>query len=232
MRRGYLWVAVTQGMSVFVIRASRGAKVLRELGGEAYGRVLTSDRAKAYNPPPLRQRQLGERSYGGICKRGLTAAERGRKGAPGCWWPAGDSLRGGPGGGLGSGSARRCDGRGVASDPRCERPGRRGRARGPEDYGSGSGAAGAGARGVNVRAGERSEPTHKAAERTLRHAGQWRQSSSGTECAAGRHFVDNILPVWAPCHQQERPGLAYLTPCCPALSARTAPPARLPQPRS
>ena len=35
MRRGSLWVAVTQGGSVFVIRASRGTKVLRELGGEA-----------------------------------------------------------------------------------------------------------------------------------------------------------------------------------------------------
>jgi transposase len=57
-RRGYLWVAVTQWVSVFVIRASRGAKVLRELLGEAYSGVLTSDRAKAYNTQPLRRRQL------------------------------------------------------------------------------------------------------------------------------------------------------------------------------
>jgi hypothetical protein len=34
LRRGYLWVAVTQWVSVFVSRASRGAKVLRELLGE------------------------------------------------------------------------------------------------------------------------------------------------------------------------------------------------------
>jgi hypothetical protein len=34
MRRSYLWVAVTQGVRGFVIRASRGAKVLRELVGE------------------------------------------------------------------------------------------------------------------------------------------------------------------------------------------------------
>jgi transposase len=34
LRRGYLWGAVTQGGRVVVIRASRGAKVLRELLGE------------------------------------------------------------------------------------------------------------------------------------------------------------------------------------------------------
>jgi hypothetical protein len=34
-QRVYLWVAVTQGVSVFLIRASRGARVLRELLGES-----------------------------------------------------------------------------------------------------------------------------------------------------------------------------------------------------
>lgn len=57
-RRGWVWVAVTQGVSVFVIRASRGAKVLRELGGEDYEGGLTSDRAKAYTGQPLRRCQL------------------------------------------------------------------------------------------------------------------------------------------------------------------------------
>jgi hypothetical protein len=33
-RRGWLWVAVTQWVRVFMIRASRGATVLRELVGE------------------------------------------------------------------------------------------------------------------------------------------------------------------------------------------------------
>jgi transposase len=56
--RAWLWVAVTRWVSVFLIRPSRGAKVLRELVGASYGAVLTSDRAKAYNAQPLRQRQL------------------------------------------------------------------------------------------------------------------------------------------------------------------------------
>ncbi len=55
-RRGWLWVAVTQWVSVFCIRASRGAKVLREVVGKASRAILTSDRAKAYNGHPLRQR--------------------------------------------------------------------------------------------------------------------------------------------------------------------------------
>lgn len=58
MRRGYLWVAVTQWVSVFVIRASRGTTVLGELVGDADSAVLTSDRARAYNTQPLRRRQL------------------------------------------------------------------------------------------------------------------------------------------------------------------------------
>ncbi len=57
-RRAWLWVVVTQGVSVFCIRASRGAKVLWELLGEEYGGVLTSDRAKAYNGQPLQSRQI------------------------------------------------------------------------------------------------------------------------------------------------------------------------------
>ena len=73
------------------------------------------------------------------------------------------------------------------------------------------------------------EPTNNAAERALRHAVQWRKSSYGTESAAGSHFVENILTVVATCRQQERPVLAYLTQCCQALYAGTAPPALLPQ---
>ena len=57
-RRGWLWVAVTSWVSVFLLRLSRGAKVLGELVGEGYRQVLTSDRAKAYNRQPLERRQV------------------------------------------------------------------------------------------------------------------------------------------------------------------------------
>src|SRR5918996_2935294 len=57
-RRGWLWVAVTPWVRVVLIRASRGAKVLRELVGEEYEWVLTSDRAKAYTGQPRGRHQL------------------------------------------------------------------------------------------------------------------------------------------------------------------------------
>jgi transposase len=56
--RSWLWVAVTHWVSVFCIRTSRGAKVWRELLGEGYRAVLTSDRARAYNRQPLARHQL------------------------------------------------------------------------------------------------------------------------------------------------------------------------------
>jgi len=57
-RRAWLWSVVTQGVSVFYIRTSRSAKVLKELLGVGYRAILTSDRAKAYNCQPVPQRQL------------------------------------------------------------------------------------------------------------------------------------------------------------------------------
>src|SRR5712691_8069926 len=57
-RRVWLWGVVTQGVRVFGLRSSRGARVLRELLGVGERAVLTSERAKAYNGQPLRWRQL------------------------------------------------------------------------------------------------------------------------------------------------------------------------------
>ena len=72
-------------------------------------------------------------------------------------------------------------------------------------------------------------PTTNAAERALRHAGQWRKTSYGTESARGSPFVENILTVVATCRQQERNILDYLTQCCQAFYAGTPAPSLLPQ---
>ena len=53
----WLWVASTLQVTVFLIRASRGGEVARELLGEAFG-VLVSDRWTGYNWWPLAWRQL------------------------------------------------------------------------------------------------------------------------------------------------------------------------------
>lgn len=53
----WLWVAFTQQVTVFLIRASRGTDVAKDLLGEALG-VLVTDRWCAYTWWPLRWRQL------------------------------------------------------------------------------------------------------------------------------------------------------------------------------
>jgi transposase len=73
------------------------------------------------------------------------------------------------------------------------------------------------------------EPTNNAAERALRHAVQWRKTSYGTDSAGGSRFVEHILTVVTTCRQQKRNVLAYLTACCQARYAGTAPPSLLPQ---
>lgn len=233
MRRGYLWVAVTQWVSVFVLRASRGAKVLRDLVGEEYGGVLTSDRAKAYNARPLRQRQLCwahlRRDFQAMIDRGGAGAEVGARlladsGVLFEWWHW-----------VRDGMWQRATFRRyvsglrpvfretLAAGTRCGCPKTAATCRELLAMES--------ALWTFVRV-EGIEPTNNAAERALRHAVQWRKSSYGTESAAGSHFVENILTVVATCRQQERSVLAYLTQCCQALYAGTEPPSLLPQTRS
>ena len=54
--KAWLWVAVTRVATVFTIAGTRGAKVIREMLGESYNRVLTSDRWTAYTW--IKRRQL------------------------------------------------------------------------------------------------------------------------------------------------------------------------------
>jgi transposase len=42
--RAWLWTAVTQAVTVFLIRCSRGSQVAMELVGEAFAGILVSDR--------------------------------------------------------------------------------------------------------------------------------------------------------------------------------------------
>jgi transposase len=230
LRRGYLWVAVTQWVSVFVIRASRGAKVLRELLGEEYGAVLTSDRAKAYNRQPLRRRQLCwahlRRDFQAMIDRGGVGAAVGERlleysGVLFEWWYW-----------VRDGTWRRSTFRHMVS---VLRPAFREEL----DAGTRCGCSKTAATCRELLAMEPAlwtfvrvegiEPTNNAAERMLRHAVQWRKTSYGTESTAGSHFVENLLTVVATCRQQERQVLDYLTQCCQALYTDTQPPSLLPQ---
>src|SRR4030095_1269324 len=57
-KRGWLWVAVTSWVTVFLVRLSRGGDIARELLGETFAGILATDRYSAYTWYPVRWRQL------------------------------------------------------------------------------------------------------------------------------------------------------------------------------
>src|SRR5262249_2663642 len=56
--RAWLWTAVTEAVTVFLIRCSRGSQVAKELLGEAFAGTLVSDRWSGYRWVPIKQHQL------------------------------------------------------------------------------------------------------------------------------------------------------------------------------
>jgi hypothetical protein len=57
-RRAWIWVALTGWVTVFAVRLSRGGKVAREMLGDLFAGVVTSDRGTGYNWLRLSQRQV------------------------------------------------------------------------------------------------------------------------------------------------------------------------------
>jgi transposase len=57
-KRFWMWVASVPFVTVFLIRKSRGGKVVKEMIGEKFAGILNSDRWSAYNWLPVSSRQL------------------------------------------------------------------------------------------------------------------------------------------------------------------------------
>jgi transposase len=72
------------------------------------------------------------------------------------------------------------------------------------------------------------EPTNNAAERALRHAVCWRKMSYGTDTAFGSRFVERILTVIESCRQQGRHLLSYLLETIHASRNGTPAPSLIP----
>jgi transposase len=228
--RRWLWTVVTAKVSVFQIAPSRGAPVLQGLLGKGYEGVVTSDRAKAYDTRPLRDRQICwahlRRDFQAMIDRGGSAKATGEillehssvlfawwhRMREGAWarstfqWYAG-SLRRSFRDALERGARGRC----PKTAATC----------------------------LELLARERAlwtftrvegiEPTNNSAERQLRHAVLWRKSSYGTQSPRGSRFVEAILTAVTTCQQQERNVLAYLTACCRALATGARVPSLIPQ---
>jgi transposase len=230
-KRGWLWVAVTAGVTVFLVRLSRARKVLGELIEGRPG-VLTTDRYPVYDHLPADLRQvcwahlrrdfqamIDRRNAGSGVGEDLlmyadillmqwkrvrdgTLTRRGFRRSYLGW--VRDEVRLLLGRGVACGCAVTA---GVCRELLAVEPALYTFAR---------------VEGV--------EPTNNAAERALRHAVCWRKTSYGTASAGGSRFVERVLTVVATCRQQGRGVLEYLTECCRAALRGTSRPTLLPHP--
>jgi transposase len=228
-QRGWLWVAVTAGVTVFLVRLSRARAVLAELIPGSPG-VLTTDRYAAYDHLPAAKRQvcwahlrrdfqamIDRRNSGSVVGEDLlmhadillrqwkrvrdgTLTRRGfRQSYLG--WIREEVLAL-----LGRGVVCGCTTTaGVCRELLAVESAL-----------------------YTFAAVEGVEPTNNAAERALRHAVCWRKMSYGTDSAGGSRFVERVLTVVATGRQQGRDVLEYLTACCRARRDGTKEPSLLP----
>ena len=218
---------VTQVATVFTIASTRGAKVIREMLGENYNRVLTSDRGTAYTW--LKRRQLCwahlRRDFQAMIDRENSGSEFGKSllelsAQLFHWW---HRVRDGT---LARSSLQKYVGplrhalhEQLERGAECSCKKTAGTCRkllGQES----SLWTFVGVAGI--------EPTNNDAERVLRHAVLWRKSSGGTDSEAGSRFVERMLSVVATARQQNRNVLELLRACCSARLDDSAAPSLLP----
>jgi transposase len=228
-QRGWLWVVVTEAVTVFTIALSRAAAVAQELVDPSAGQVITTDRYKGYLWLPLRQRQV---CWAHVIRDFQAMVDRANAGSAigeellccaedlFTWWYR-----------VRDGTLSRSTFQRYVADLRPW-------VRSQLEAGNICACAKTAGTCKELLAVEPAlwtfarvdgvEPTNNAAERALRHAVLWRKTSGGTESASGSRFVENILSIVATCRQQDRGVLEYLTRCCRANLQGTAAPSLLP----
>jgi transposase len=209
--KAWLWVAVANLLTVFLIRPNRNRAAFDALAGPTPG-VLTTDRFPVYTHLTGGRRQVCwahlRRDFQAMIDRTDAASEIGEDLLRHAnilfehWERVRDGTR-----------SRRWFARTHAGWLRAEVKGSLER-----------GAASACAKTAGVcrevlgvegslwtfarRAGV--EPTNNAAERAVRHAVCWRKTSYGTDSERGSRFVERMLTVVASCRQQSRGVLDFL----------------------
>jgi transposase len=228
-QRAWLWTAVTEWVSVFVVRASRGGKVAQELLGERFWGWLVTDRWSAYTWYPPWRRQVCWahllRDIEAMIERGGRSGEIGealqvqarqmfqwwhrvREGtlAPrtvaSYMWPVRQEVA-----------------RLLEAGQTCGVPKTEGTCRELLKWRQ--------ALWTFVRH-EGVEPTNNAAERAIRPGVLWRKGSFGTQSAEGSRFVEAMLTVVATLKQHHRHVLAYVTAACEAALCGQPAPSLLP----
>jgi transposase len=229
-KRRWLWTMVTAIATCFVVTSSRAGPTLRQLLGETFAGILTSDRHRLYLKQPPERHQL---CWSHLIRNFQALVDRG--GALGVWgadflelsrvvfrlWhlyregtidrttlqdvmvPLQAVFHA-----LLWRGARRCD----APEGLCQEL-----------------LAHEAALWTFVR-DERVEPTNNAAEQALRGAVIWRKSCFGAHSAEGNRFVERILTVSATCRKQQRHLLTFVTEAIAAHWARRPAPTLLSTP--
>lgn len=229
LRKCWLWVAVTARVVVYLIRPTRGAKVLHEIAHAEHGQIITSDRAKAYDTWPLELRQLCwshlRRDFQAMIDRGGPGIEIGEHLLAysdrffGWWHRVRDetlsrstfrryihSLRQAVYDELELGAECGC----AKTAATCRELIDRESALWTFVY----------AEGI--------EPTNNSGEREVRHSVILRKTSFGTDSAVGSRFIENIMTVVATCRRQGRNILEFLTQAHKAALSGNSGPALLP----
>lgn len=224
----WLWVAVSGCATLFLLQYGRGKKQLRQLLGEAFVGLVTSDRLSAYNSLETKWRQL--------CWAHLVRNLRARAEAKGSWQAEAAALLALAEEVLKIWAQYRTgeieqalmktqlEAIQAAMRPKLEQAGQQSNYLGSLcaemlKYWE--------ALWTFVEH-EGVEPTNNAAERALRPAVLWRKGCYGTQSEAGSRFVERILTVSATCQQQERPLWPYLVEAITAYWAGQPAPRLLP----
>ncbi len=232
-KKAWLWVAVAGLVTVFLVRTSRGAKVAKELLGEPFRGILSTDRWSAYTwiAPQLRQLCWAhlKRDFKSFLNHGPEAKRLGeqllcetRK-----MFRLWHRFRGG--------SLTRAELQ-LAMRPI------RHQIEALLEEGQELDCAkvkGMCKQILKLRAAlftfvdfERVEPTNNAAERALRFAVLWRKGSFGSDSALGSRFVERFLTVRATLRSQNRDLYSYLRAACSSTLQGTAAPSLLPDSNS
>lgn len=228
-KKGWLWVAVCGLVTVFIIRASRGADAAQELLGKCVDRLLVTDRWGAYSWVSTKGRQLCWSHLKRDFKSFLDYGEAAQR--------LGEQLL--------------CQVRRMFRGWHKVRDGTWSRARFQQELKpvrsrilalleEGRAMPSRKVRGMCKHIlglqealftfvdNEGVEPTNNAAERALRFAVLWRKGCFGSDSVGGSQFVERLLTVRTTLRSQKRDLYAYLKDACTAALHGVSPPSILP----
>jgi transposase len=211
-KKAWVWTAVTSLVSVFLIRASRGAESAKELLGAAFAGILVSDRWSAYTWVDAARRQL---CWAHLIRDFTKISERGGRSEAiansvleyvkemfTLWHMYHEGKRGRAWLQRKMRSIREEVELLLAQGEVC------GHSKTEETC----------KRILKLKAALWTfvdvpgvEPTNNIAERTIRPYVLWRKASFGTQSERGNLFVERMLTVSATCRQQNRNVLEYVT---------------------